>query len=345
MKIEIIGGGPAGLYFALLMKKADPGHEITIYEQNRPADTFGFGVVFSAETLGHFRDYDLVSYERIRSRFAYWNDIQTYCKGERVISQGHGFCGMSRKDMLLILHECCREVGVRLEFEREITSLSEVSAEADLIVAASGINSWIRDRYADQFKPHFDWRPNKFVWLGATRTLDAFTFDFRENDAGIWNLHAYQYDSEMSTWIVETDEATWKRAGLETASEEDTVEYVSALYEDLLEGSRVVANRSIWRNFPMIRCDTWVMDNLVLLGDCAHTAHFSIGSGTKLAMEDAIALFECFQEPGEVTDILGVYDRTRRDEVERLQHAADVSPVLVRTCLSLLGDGSHAVHI
>ncbi len=325
MKIEVIGGGPAGLYFALLMKKADPGHRIRIYEQNRPDDTFGFGIVFSAETLGHFRGYDPVSYDRIHRSFAHWDSIHTYFKGERIDSGGHGFCGMSRKDMLLLLQDRCREVGVEFEFEREITSLDQVSGDADLIVAANGINSWIRDRYAEHFRPSFDWRPNKFVWLGTTRPLDAFTFDFRENDAGIWNLHAYQYNDEMSTWIVETTEDTWRKAGLADTTEADTVAYVARLYEDFLDGYEVIANRSIWRNFPMIRCENWVRDNLVLIGDAAHTAHFSIGSGTKLAMEDAIALFECFQKPGTVADILADYSATRRGEVERLQHAADVS--------------------
>ena len=325
MKIEIIGGGPSGLYFSLLMKKADPTHQIKIYEQNQPDDTFGFGVVFSAETLSHFRDYDAVSYDRIRETFAYWDDIVTYFKGEKVVSRGHGFCGMSRKDLLLILQRCCQEAGVEMVFQHEIRSLDDIDRNADLVLGANGINSWIRDNLSDHFKPRFDWRPNKFVWLGSTRPLDAFTFDFREDDAGIWNLHAYQYNQEMSTWIVETTEETWKKAGLEEATEDATVKYVTGLYEDLLDGHPVITNRSIWRNFPMIRCETWVKDNLVLVGDCAHTAHFSIGSGTKLAMEDAIALFESCQAESNPIDALQVYDKNRRDEVERLQHAADVS--------------------
>ncbi|MEK9643977.1 MAG: bifunctional salicylyl-CoA 5-hydroxylase/oxidoreductase [Alphaproteobacteria bacterium] len=325
MKIEIIGGGPAGLYFALLMKKADPSHEIKIYEQNRPDDTFGFGVVFSAETLGHFRDYDADSYDRIRETFAYWDDIVTHYKGETVVSGGHGFCGMSRKDLLLILQDCCRDAGIEMEFQREIRSLDEIAPDADLVLGANGINSWIRDQYADHFKPSFDWRPNKFVWLGSTKPLPAFTFDFRENDAGIWNLHAYQYNSEMSTWIVETTGGAWTKAGMENATEEETVAYISELYKDLLGDYPVITNRSIWRNFPMIRCETWVKDNLVIMGDCAHTAHFSIGSGTKLAMEDAIALFEACQQEKEAKAALKLYDDVRRDEVERLQHAADVS--------------------
>lgn len=325
MNIEIIGGGPAGLYFAVLMKKHDPSHRIRIYEQNRPDDTFGFGVVFSAETLGHFRDYDDVSYDRIRETFAYWDDIETFYKGEKIVSGGHGFCGMSRKDLLLLLQARCAELGVEMEFQREIRSLDDLAPDADLIIAANGINSWVREQYADHFRPSYDWRPNKFVWLGSTKPLRAFTFDFRENDAGIWNVHAYQYNSEMSTWIVETTEEAWRKAGLENATEEETVAYVSDLYADFLDGHPIITNRSIWRNFPMIRCETWVKDNLVIMGDCAHTAHFSIGSGTKLAMEDAIALFECCREETDARKALQVYDAGRRDEVERLQHAADVS--------------------
>ncbi|PPR09879.1 MAG: Salicyloyl-CoA 5-hydroxylase [Alphaproteobacteria bacterium MarineAlpha11_Bin1] len=325
MKIEIIGGGPAGLYFSLLMKKADPSHQIKIYEQNQADDTFGFGVVFSAETLGHFRDYDQVSYDRIRRTFAYWDDIVTYYKGSKIAIGGNGFCGMSRKDMLLILQDCCREVGIEMEFQREITSLQELNSDADIILAANGINSWVRDEFVDHFKPRFDWRPNKFVWLGSTKPLPAFTFDFRENDAGIWNLHAYQYNSEMSTMIVETTEEAWRKAGMENATEEETVAYVSDLYKDLLDGHPIITNRSVWRNFPMIRCETWVKDNLVIMGDCAHTAHYSIGSGTKLAMEDAIALFECCKAEPNPRKALKLYDDKRRDEVERTQHAADVS--------------------
>ena len=324
MRIEVIGGGPAGLYFSLLMKREDPDHEITIYEQNRPDDTFGFGVVFSAETLGHFRDYDARSHDRIRASFAYWDDIDIYFKGRKITSGGHGFCGMSRKALLLLLQDRCRELGVKMVFEHEVRSLDEV-AGADLVLACNGINSWIRDSYAEDFKPSVDWRPNKFVWLGSTRPLPAFTFDFRENEAGIWNLHAYQYNDEMTTWIVETTGETWEKAGLAAASEGDTLAYVGALYADLLDGHPVIANRSLWRNFPTIRCETWVRDNMVLMGDAAHTAHFSIGSGTKLAMEDAIALFEAFNRHGSVAAALAAYDVDRRDEVGRLQHAAEVS--------------------
>ena len=324
MRIEVIGGGPAGLYFSLLMKKHDPGHEITVHELNRHDDTFGFGVVFSATTLGHFRDYDAESFDRIRESFAYWDDIDIHYRGGVVTCGGNDFCGMSRKTLLLLLQDRCRELGVAMRFETDIDSL-EPFAGADLVVACNGINSWIREAYRDSFRPSYDWRPNKFVWLGATRSLPAFTFDFRRNNHGIWNLHAYQYDGEMATWIVETTEAAWRSAGLDDASEEDTVAFTRDLYADLLDGGEIVTNRSLWRSFPTIRCRSFVHDNMVIMGDAAHTAHFSIGSGTKLAMEDAIALYEEFRAHDGVADALAAYDANRHEEVGRLQHAAEVS--------------------
>ncbi len=324
MKIEIIGGGPAGLYFSVLMKKHNPDHEITIYELNRPDDTFGFGVVFSATTLGHFRDYDDESFDRIRENFAYWDDIDIHYKGGVIRCGGNDFCGMSRKTLLLLLQDRCRELGVEMHFQTDITSLEQL-ADADLIIACNGINSWIREAYAESFQPSYDWRPNKFVWLGATKSLQAFTFDFRQNNHGIWNLHAYQYDGDMTTWIVETTDEAWRNAGLDDATEEDTVAFTRDLYADLLDGSEIVTNKSLWRNFPTIRCRSFVHDNMVIMGDAAHTAHFSIGSGTKLAMEDAIALYEEFRAHDTVAAALAGYDANRHDEVGRLQHAAEVS--------------------
>ena len=324
MRIEVIGGGPAGLYFSLLMKKHDPDHEITVHELNRHDDTFGFGVVFSATTLGHFRDYDAESFDRIRESFAYWDDIDIHYRGGVVTCGGNDFCGMSRKTLLLLLQDRCRELGVAMRFETDIDSV-ERFAGADLVVACNGINSWIREAYRDSFRPSYDWRPNKFVWLGATRSLPAFTFDFRRNNHGIWNLHAYQYDGEMATWIVETTEAAWRSAGLDDASEEDTVAFTRDLYADLLDGGEIVTNRSLWRSFPTIRCRSFVHENMVIMGDAAHTAHFSIGSGTKLAMEDAIALYEEFRAHDGVGPALAAYDANRHEEVGRLQHAAEVS--------------------
>ncbi|MGE0748267.1 MAG: FAD-dependent monooxygenase, partial [Rhodospirillales bacterium] len=323
MKIDVIGGGPAGLYFALLMKKADPSRRIAVHERNRPDDTFGFGVVFSAETLGHFRDYDAPSYDAIRANFAYWDDIDTHYRGEVVRSTGHGFCGMARKTLLLLLHARCRELGVELHFESE--KGVDDFPDADLILAADGINSATRERFKATFKPSVDLRPNKFVWLGSTKPLPAFTFIFKEDAAGIWNVHAYQYNKEHSTWIFETTGAAWERTGLKVEDEAATVAYLETLFADELGGHKLITNRSLWRNFPTIRCESWVKDNIVIMGDAAHTAHFSIGSGTKLAMEDAIALFDCFERKGTVKAALAEYDATRHDEVERIQHAADVS--------------------
>jgi anthraniloyl-CoA monooxygenase len=323
MKIDVIGGGPAGLYFALLMKKADPSRRIAVYERNRPDDTFGFGVVFSAETLGHFRDYDAPSYDAIRANFAYWDDIDTHYRGTVVRSTGHGFCGMARKTLLLLLHERCRALGIDLHFETE-KSVDDFP-DADLILAADGINSATRERFKATFRPSVDLRPNKFVWLGSTKPLPAFTFIFKENDAGIWNVHAYQYNKEHSTWIFETTGEAWARTGLAVDDEAATVAYLERLFADELGGHRLITNRSLWRNFPTITCESWVHDNIVIMGDAAHTAHFSIGSGTKLAMEDAIALYECFEKKRTVAAALAEYDATRHDEVERIQHAAEVS--------------------
>ena len=324
MKIAVIGGGPAGLYFSVLMKKHNPDHEITIYELNRHDDTFGFGVVFSATTLGHFRDYDAESYDRIRESFAYWDNIDIHFKDNIITCGGNDFCGMSRKKLLLLLQDRCRELGVEMHFQTDITSLEQF-ADADLILAANGINSWIREAYAESFRPTYDWRPNKFVWLGTNKELPAFTFDFRQTYAGIWNVHAYQYDGEMATWIMETTDETWHKSGLDDATEADTVAFTKELYPDLLAGCDVVTNKSEWRNFPVIRCGSFVHDNMVIMGDAAHTAHFSIGSGTKLAMEDAIALFEEFKANDSVPAALAGYDAHRHDEVGRLQHAAGVS--------------------
>lgn len=325
MKIRIVGGGPAGLYLAVLMKKRDPAHDIQVYERNRPDDTFGFGVVFSDETLGQFLEYDEPSYRAITERFAYWDQIDVHV-GEQVIrSGGHGFCGMARKDLLLLLQQRARELDVGLHFQVEIEDLSQF-ADADVIVGADGINSRIREMHRDHFRPSVDERPNKFVWLGTTRPLDTFTFIFRNTEYGLFQVHAYRYNDELTTWIVETTDETWRRAGLDKATEEDTVAFCERLFEPDLDGHRLISNRSIWRSFPTIKCERWVHDNIVLVGDAVHTAHFSIGSGTKLAMEDAIYLYEAFKaHPRDVRAALNAFEADRQEEVSKLQHAAQVS--------------------
>ena len=324
MKVTVIGGGPGGLYFALLAKKAWPRWDITVYERNRPDDTFGFGVVFSDQTLDSFKAYDAATYERIRRRFAYWGDVDVVYKGSVLRSGGNGFCGCSRVALLNILQDRGRELGVNMRFQREVDDLAEF-ADSDLIVVADGINSKIREKYRDHFQPSVDLRPNKFTWLGSTKPLDAFKYFFRETPEGIILAHCYQYEPDRSTWVIETDGETWRKLGFDRQSEQEMVSTLEKIFSEELEGHPLVANRSLWRNFPTITNKTWVKGNAVLVGDAKATAHFSIGSGTKLAMEDAIALYECFRKENQIEKALKLYDTTRREEVEKTQHAANVS--------------------
>jgi anthraniloyl-CoA monooxygenase len=324
MRIVSIGGGPAGLYFSLLMKNADPAHDILVVERNRADDTFGFGVVFSDATLENFAEADRVSYEQITENFAHWDDIDVHYRNEVLSSKGHGFSGMARQLLLDILQRRCAALGVRIEFQREVVDLADY-AGADLVLAADGVNSTIRGRYAEHFRPQIDWRGNKFVWLGTTFPYPAFTFLFKESEHGLWRVHAYRYDASMSTFILETTEATWRRAGLDQADEDQTLAFCERLFAAELGGHRLLKNRSLWRNFPTVRNGCWHHGNVVLVGDAAHTAHFSIGSGTKLAMEDAIALARALQRESEVPKALAAYEDERRPEVERLQRAAQVS--------------------
>ncbi len=273
MKIVSIGGGPAGLYLAILMKKADPRHDITVIERNRADDTFGFGVVFSDATLEGLGDADPESYAEITRSFAHWDDIDIHYKGAVVTSTGHGFSGLSRQKMLQILQRRAASLGVTLEFEKEVTDLAAYR-DADLILAADGVNSWIRTKYAEHFEPSIEQRRNKFVWLGTTRPFPAFTFYFKENESGLFRVHAYQYERNHSTFIVECTEETWRAAGLDRASEDDTLAYCENLFAKELDGHRLIKNRSLWRTFPTIRAKNWHYKNIVLMGDAVHTAHF-----------------------------------------------------------------------
>ena len=326
MRIAILGGGPAGLYFAILAKQAWPGHDIAIYERNRADDTFGFGVVFSDQTLETFERYDPVSFRAITDSFAYWQDVEVRFKGTVHRIGGNGFCGCARRTLLMLLQDRARSLGVRMEFRREIHDIADF-ADADLIVAADGINSMVREKFAGHFQPSTDMRPNKFTWMGSTKPLDAFLFSFRQTGHGIFVAHAYQYEPGRSTWVLETDPATWTRAGLDRMDEAGSARFLEGVFADDLEGHALITNRSTWRTFPMIRTAQYAMGNVVLLGDAKATAHFSIGSGTKLAMEDAVALFEAFRAHGTVPEALHAFDVSRREEVERTQHAADVSLV------------------
>ncbi len=324
MKIVCIGGGAAGLYFAVIMKKAHPTYDITVVEQNRLDDTFGFGVVFSDATQDNLAAADRATHDEMMRHVARWDNVDVHYKGQLITSSGHGFSGMSRQKLLLILAYRCHELGVKLQFETPVTDPDKYR-DADLVVAADGFNSTIRAKYSDAFRPNIDWRPNKFVWLGSTRSFDAFTFYFKQDEHGLWRIHAYQYEPGHSTVIVETTESAWRATGIEEEDEDRTLEFCENLLAEELEGHRLLKNKSIWRNFPTIKNERWSYDNVVLLGDAAHTAHFSVGSGTKLAMEDCIALAAALDSHDTLSDALAEYEERRRPEVESLQRAAQVS--------------------
>ncbi|MPZ55950.1 MAG: bifunctional salicylyl-CoA 5-hydroxylase/oxidoreductase [Rhizobiales bacterium] len=329
MRISIIGGGPGGLYFAILMKKAWPQTQVIVTERNRTDDTFGFGVVFSDETLDTFESFDRDSYRAITGRFAYWDDIEIHFKGTVHRIGGNGFCGCARTTLLRLLQERARALGVEVTFQTEVTDLDAFIHESDLVIGADGINSRVRQTLAEQFQPKVDLRPNKFSWMGSTRPFDAFTFFFRETEHGIFIAHCYQYEPGFSTWVMETDPETFDRAGLDRLDEAESARFLEAVFAQELAGHRLTVNRSIWRNFPTIRCERWTHRNVALIGDAKATAHFSIGSGTKLAMEDAIALYQSFRATGghDVAAALAHFETARREEVEKTQHSADVSLV------------------
>jgi anthraniloyl-CoA monooxygenase len=324
MKIVCIGGGPAALYFSALAKKRQPDWDVQVYERN-PADvTWGFGVVFSDETMENFADADPETYQAITDSFVHWDAIDIHSHGTVTTSGGHGFAGMQRLRLLQILEARAKEVGVIIEHDRDITSLDEF-ANADLIVAADGLMSFIREENPDAFGTDLVVRPNKFTWLGSTKSFDSFTFYFTENEHGLWRAHCYQYMPGTSTFIVECTEDTWRKAGLEEATEADTLEYCENVFAELLAGDTLVSNNSIWRSFPRVKNARYFHDNIVLLGDALHTAHFSIGSGTKLAMEDAIALSDALIAHDHLPNALAAFQAEREPAVDALQRAAQVS--------------------
>ncbi|MDR3512012.1 MAG: FAD-dependent monooxygenase [Caulobacteraceae bacterium] len=325
MKIAVVGGGPGGLYFALLTKKARPDWDIEVFEQNRADDTFGFGVVFSDETLDEFLHRDPESYERIRGAFAYWDDIIIRYKGEEARCGGNGFAGCSRIALLQILQDRCREVGVTLHFETTIDDPADL-AGYDMVVAADGVNSRIRERYKEAFRPTTVFKANKFTWMGSTRPLDAFTYFFKETPHGVICAHTYQYEAGRSTWIFEMGPEVWAAHGFDGLGEAESAKKLEAMFAEELDGHPLIINRSIWRNFPRIACERWSHGNIVLLGDAKATAHYSIGSGTKLAMECAIALSDAaLTHPGDAQAAFADYEAARRTPVEVIQHNADVS--------------------
>ena len=334
MKIVCIGGGPAGLYFGLLMKQLRPAHDITVVERNKPYDTFGWGVVFSDATMDTMQAWDPVTAAAIQQAFNHWDDISLEFKGRTLRSGGHGFVGIGRKQLLNILQARCEALGVRLVFETEVDSDADFP-DADLIIASDGINSKIRQKYADVFKPDVVTRPNRFIWLGTTKLYDAFTFRFEKTEYGWFQAHIYKFNDEASTFIVETPEAVWKAHGLDALDSEGSVAFCEQLFAEHLGGHRLMTNArqqqgSAWQVFQRITCRQWSHFNgrshVVLMGDAAHTAHFAIGSGTKLAIEDAIELTRQFSElgdnPATIPQVLARYQELRAVDVLRLQNAA-----------------------
>lgn len=325
MKITVIGGGPGGLYFSILTKKAMPHCDIQVYERNKPNDSFGFGVVFSDETLGEFLKRDMESYELIRSKFAYWDDIIVAKDGKKVNAAGNGFCGCSRKTLLKLLHQRCEEEGIKLHFEQNIDNL-EPFKDSDMIVAADGIGSTIRTQFQKEFGTNIQLKSNRFVWMGSTKPLDAFTYFFRTTPYGLIIAHTYQYEEGMSTWIFECSDETWNKLQFEVENEADTVNKLSEIFKEELNGHPLITNKSHWRQFPHVTNKNWSYENIVLLGDAKATAHFSIGSGTKLAMDCAIGLHDALvANPTNVQATFKQYEATRRNPVEMIQYAATVS--------------------
>jgi anthraniloyl-CoA monooxygenase len=323
LNIVCVGAGPGGLYFALLMKRADPRHRVVVLERNRADDTFGFGVVFSDATMAGIADADSEAYAAIARHLVHWDDIAVYYGGEVLRSTGHGFSGMSRHTLLKVLQDQALDAGVTLEFEREISALDDLQ-EADLIVGADGVNSTVRRLLGSHVRVITDTRPNRFVWLGTSKPFPEFTFYFRTDAHGLWRVHAYQYAPDRSTFIVECRDETWRAAGLDRADEPATVAFLEALFSEELAGHRLIANKSVWRQFPTIRVEPWFANNVVLLGDAAHTAHFSVGSGTRMAMEDAVALRDALGN-APVVDALPSFEGARRPQIESLQRAAQAS--------------------
>ena len=329
MRIVCLGGGPAGLYFSILMKKADPACEITVVERNRPDDTFGWGVVFSDKTMSAFREADPAVVDAIEGAFRHWDDIDVFFKGEKITSSGHGFCGIARKKLLQILQDRALELGVKIQYETEITDPESYTSKYDLVVGSDGVNSITRKRWEEHFNPRIDVRKCRFIWLGTRKKLDAFTFAFTQTEWGWFSLHAYRFDDEMSTFIVETPEDTWLRAGIDKMDPAQSIALCERLFGHLLDGHPLVSNArhlrgaAVWLKFNRVLCERWFKDNVVLLGDAAHTAHFAIGSGTKLAMEDAISLVSVLRSTdGDVPARLARYQAEREVEALKLQSAA-----------------------
>ena len=322
MKINIIGGGPAGLYFAILMRKASASHQIKIYERNGPDDTFGWGVVFSGKTLANLRAADEVSHAEITRQFEAWDNVDVVHRDAKISIHGNSFSGIARLQLLKILQRRAEELGVEVAFHSEVQDIESLRQDCDLLLAADGVNSTVRLRYAKEFQPDLDIRANRYIWYGTNQLFHGLTLTFRENSAGVFAAHSYKFSPTTSTFIVECDPNTWDNAGFERMSTDQTLDYVGEVFAPDLNGHKLLSNNSKWINFLLVKNRNWFFENVALIGDALHTAHFSIGSGTKLAMEDAIALAESFQQTANVSEALTHFTQTRRPIIEDYQSAA-----------------------
>ena len=325
MNINVIGGGPAGLYFALLMKRHDPAHRVTVFERNPPDATFGWGVVFSGRTLSNLQAADAPSHRRITESFETWDNVDVVYRGQKISIRGNHFSGIARLRLLNILQERCRELGVELRFNEEVSDVEGLAAGCDLLVGADGVNSEVRRRYAEHFRPALGAGANKYIWYGTRQLFHGLTLTFRESAAGLFAAHSYKFSPALSTFIVECDEQTWSRAGFAEASDAEARARLAEVFAADLGGHELLSNNSKWINFVLVRNERWSYRNVVLLGDALHTAHFSIGSGTKLALEDSIALFRSFAAGLGVAEALAEFERERQPVIADYQQAAHES--------------------
>jgi anthraniloyl-CoA monooxygenase len=322
MKINIIGGGPAGLYFAIVMKKADHSHEIAIYERNGSNDTFGWGVVFSGKTLANLREADEESHREITRTFEAWDNVDVVHGDSKVSIRGNSFSGIARLQLLKILQRRCVDMGIDVIFQTEIADVESLRRGSDLLVAADGVNSTVRQRYSENFRPNLDVRSNRYIWYGTHQLFHGLTLTFRTNESGVFAAHSYKFNKTTSTFIVECDPQTWEKAGFASMNEEQTRSFIGEVFAQDLAGEPLLSNNSKWVNFTLVKNARWFFENVVLIGDALHTAHFSIGSGTKLAMEDAIELQKQFRFNANVPEALVEFESARKPVIEDYQAAA-----------------------
>src|SRR5687768_237844 len=322
MRINIIGGGPAGMYFAILMKWADANHDITIYERNGPDDTFGWGVVFSGKTLANLRKGDEASHADITRDFEAWDNVDVVHREEKISIHGNSFSGIARIRLLKIMQKRCEQLGIQIHFRTEVDDIESLKDACDLLIGADGVNSTVRQHFAERFQPDLSTRPNKYIWYGTNQLFHGLTLTFREGASGVFAAHSYKFDKTTSTFIVECDPETWNQAGFAALPDEETRRYVGEVFARDLGGHALLSNNSKWINFVLVKNAKWQFENVVLLGDALHTAHFSIGSGTKLAIEDAIALKGSFDNASDVSAALQRFEKVRKPVIEDYQAAA-----------------------